>query len=90
MSTPNPTASSPSPALVAASPYLKQALTDLKAALTTILTGDPMLIPARATPAVAILLNQLALLEPGVLVAEEGVVAQSALGGIDKLIAKLP
>lgn len=88
--TPTPTAPQPSAALVAASPYLKQALTDLKGCLSTILTGDPMLIPARATPAVAILLNQLALLEPGVLVAEEGVVATNALGGIDKLIAKLP
>jgi hypothetical protein len=80
----------PSPALVAASPFLKQALTDLKACLTSILTGDPMQIPLRSGPAVAIFLNQIALLEPSLANAEEGVVLQQANSGIDSLISKLP
>lgn len=83
-------ANTPSPALVAASPFLKQALTDIKGALNTILTGDPMQIPLRTAPAVAILLNQLALLEPGILVAEESVVQTGLSAQIDALIAKLP
>lgn len=83
-------ANTPSPALVAASPFLKQALIDIKGALNTILTGDPMQIPLRTAPAVAILLNQLALLEPGILVAEESVVQTGLSAQIDALIAKLP
>jgi hypothetical protein len=90
MSTPSPTASQPSAALVAASPFLKQALTNLKAAVNTTLTGDPMQIPLRAGPAFAILLNQIALLEPGFLGAEAGAVNTDIGNDIDKLIAKLP
>lgn len=90
MSTPNPTAPAPSPALVAASPYLKQAIADLQACLTTILTGDPLQIGLRVPPAVAIFVNQVVLLEPGVLAAEQGVVLQEATTKLSALAAKLP
>ena len=90
MSTPTPTAPAPSPALVAASPYLKQALTDVKQFLTTVLTGDPVQIPARAAAANLVLLGQLQLLLPGLAQAEEGVALQQSTAGIDSLIAKLP
>lgn len=88
MSTPTPT--TPSPALVAASPFLKTALTDLKTAVNTTLTGDPAQIGLRAGPAFGIFLNQLVLLEPGILSAEEGVVNTDIGSKIDGIIAKLP
>lgn len=84
------TTATPSPALIAASPFLKQALTNLKAAVNTTLTGDPLQVGLRAGPAFAIFLNQLALLEPSLAAAEEGVVNQSIGAQIDGLIAKLP
>lgn len=90
MSTPNPTAPAPSPALIAASPFLKSALTNLKTAVNTTLTGDPMQIGLRAGPAFTIFLSQLALLEPSLAAAEEGVVNQDIGSKIDGLIAKLP
>lgn len=83
----SPTAS---PALVAASPILKAALTNLKAAVNTTLTGDPLQIGLRAGPAFTIFLNQLALLEPSLAAAEEGVVQQDLNSQLDGLIAKLP
>lgn len=83
-------ASTPSPALVAASPYLKQAIASVKTAVNTILTGDPAQIGLRVGPAVAILINQLVLLEPGILVAEEGVVQNDINAKLDALSAKLP
>jgi len=82
--------SAPSPALVAASPYLKQAIADLKTCVNTILTGDPAQIGLRAGPAVAIFVNQVVLLEPGVLAAEQGVVQQDINAKLDALSAKLP
>lgn len=88
--TPNPTAPQPSPALVAASPYLKQAIADIKNAVNTIFTGDPALIGARVTPALGILVNQLVLLEPGVLNAETAVLATDINAKLDALAAKLP
>lgn len=90
MSTPTPTAPAPSPALVAASPYLKQAIAALQTFVTTVLTGDPALLPARVAPAAAIFVNQVILLEPGLLVAEEGVAATSINGQLAALSAKLP
>lgn len=84
---PAPTAS---PALVAASPYLKQAIDDVIQAITTITTGDPLQTGLRVGPAVGILVNQLVLLEPGVLAAEEGVVQQDAISQLQALKAKLP
>lgn len=90
MSTPNPTTPQPSAALVAASPYLKQAIADIKAAVNTIFTGEAALIGARVTPALGILVNQLILLEPGVLNAEQGVVATDINSQLDALAAKLP
>lgn len=90
MSTPNPTAPAPNPALVAASPFLKQAIANLQACLTTILTGDPAQIGLRVGPAVAIFANQVVLLAPGVLAAEQGVVLQDANAKLSALSAKLP
>ena len=81
--------STPNPALVAAAPYLETALNDVKEAVATILTGDPMQIPLRVGPAVQILTAKLALLEPALATAEEGVVLQTATSGLDSLIAKL-
>lgn len=81
--------STPNPALVAAAPELKLALTNLKAMLATILTGDPVLAPARAVPAANIFVNQLALIWPELAVAEEGVLLQQGSAGIDSLIAKI-
>lgn len=79
----------PNPILVAAAPTLITGLTDLEQCLTTILTGDPALLAARIAPAVAILDGQLTLLLPGLLNAEEAVVASDATSGIASLIAKL-
>jgi hypothetical protein len=90
MSTPTPTTAAPSPALVAASPYLKQAIADLKACVNTILTGDPAQIGLRAGPAVTIFVNQVVLLEPGILAAEEGIVQSDINSKLDALSAKLP
>lgn len=90
MSTPNPTASQPSAALIAASPYLKQAITYIQAAVATIFTGDAALIGARVTPALGILVNQLVLLEPGVLNAEQGALATDINSKLSALAAKLP
>lgn len=93
MSTPNPVSTStsqPSAALVAASPYLKQAIADIKDAVNTIFTGDAALIGARVTPALGILVNKLVLLEPGVLNAEQGVLATDINAKLDALSAKLP
>lgn len=90
MSTPNPTTTQPSQALVAASPYLKQAIADIKTAVNTILTGDPAQIGLRVTPALGILVNQLVLLEPGVLAAEQGVLLTDINSKLDALSAKLP
>jgi hypothetical protein len=83
------TSTTPDPALVAAAPILITALTDLKQAVTTILTGDPALALARITPALAILEGQLLLLAPGLLSAEETVVATDATSGFDNIISKL-
>src|SRR6185437_2447345 len=83
MSTPNPTVPAPSPALVAASPYLKQAIDDIIAAVTTITTGEAALAPARVGPALGILVNQLVLLEPGVLAAEQGVVQTDVIADLN-------
>lgn len=82
--------STPNPALVAASPYLKQALGDVKDFLTTVLTGDPLQIPARAAAANLVLVGKLQLLLPGLATAEEGVALQQSTAQIDSLIAKLP
>lgn len=93
MSTPNPVSTSaaqPSPELVAASPYLKQAIADIKQAVNTIFTGDAALIGARVTPALGILVNQLVLLEPGVLNSEQGVLATDINAKLDALAGKLP
>ena len=82
--------STPSPILVAASPYLKQAIGSLQACVSTILTGDPAQIGLRAGPAVAIFVNQVILLEPGILGAEEGVAATTINAQLAALSAKLP
>lgn len=82
--------STPNPALVAAAPFLKTVLTDLKAAINTTLSGDPAQIGLRAGPAFAILLNQVALLEPSLLSAEAGAINTDIGNKIDGLIAKLP
>jgi hypothetical protein len=82
--------STPNPALVAASPILKSMLADLKIAINTTLTGDPAQIGLRAGPAFAIFLNQLALMAPGLLGAETGVVEQDLNAKIDAIVAKLP
>jgi hypothetical protein len=84
------TTNAPSPAFIAASPFLKTALTSLKAAVNTTLTGDAAQIGLRAGPAFTIFLNQLALMEPSLLSAEQGVINQDIGGKIDGLIAKLP
>jgi hypothetical protein len=81
--------STPNPALVAAAPTLVTALTLVKQALTTILTGDPAQLPLRVVPAIAILDNQLVLLAPALLTAEEGVALSAATNGLNGLIAKL-
>ena len=81
--------STPNPALVAAAPTLISALTLVQQAVTTILTGDPAMIGLRVVPAVAILDNQLTLLFPQLLTAEEAVASTAATSGITKLIAKL-
>ena len=82
--------STPSPILVAASPYLKQAITALETCVSTILTGDQLQIGIRAGPAVAIFVNQVILLEPGILGAEEGVAATTINAQLAALSAKLP
>jgi hypothetical protein len=82
--------STPSPELVAASPYLKQAIAYVVQAVTTITTGDPALTLARVNPALAILANQVVLLDPGLLAAEEGVVGTSAIAQLNAWSAKLP
>jgi hypothetical protein len=79
----------PSPALQAAAPTLIAALTALKQAVTTILTGDPVLLPARVAPAILIFDSQCVLLFPELALAEEAVTAASATSGITNLIAKL-
>lgn len=90
MSTPTPTASTPSPALVAASPYLKQAIAAAITAVNTTLTGDPLQTGLRIGPAFSIFVNQLILLEPGILAAEEGVAATTITGELSALSARLP
>lgn len=85
-----PAASAASPELKAASPYLKQAIAAAKAAFNTTFTGDPAQIGLRAGPAFAIFINQIILLEPGVLQAEEGVVLNDVNAKFDALAAKLP
>lgn len=82
--------STPNPALVAASPYLKQAIADVIQAATTILTGDVALIGARVGPALGILVNQLVLLDPGILATEQGVVLTTITNDLNALSAKLP
>ena len=82
--------STPSPAFVAASPYLKQAIADIIQAVTTITTGDPALLGLRVEPALGILVNQLILLEPGVLASEQGVIQQDIVSKLNALSAKLP
>jgi hypothetical protein len=77
--------STPNPILKAAAPTLITALQELQTAINTILTGDPLQIPMRAGPAVAILIGQLQLLIPGLAVAEQGVVqteVNTKLGGL--------
>jgi hypothetical protein len=81
--------SSPSPILVAAAPTLITALQEFQTALNTILIGDPLQIPLRAGPAVAILVGQLQLLLPGLAVAETGVVQAEINTKIGGLITSL-
>lgn len=88
------TTTAPNQALVAAAPMLLAAIGQLKAFVSTTLTGDPLQIPARADAAADILLGNLKLQLPGLLVAEEGVVATdiiSKFSGIEtKLQALIP
>ena len=79
----------PDPAFVAAIPTIRAAIADFRTAITTILTGDMALAPARVGPAVGILVNQLALLAPGLLSSEQGALLQDATSGLDGLDAKL-
>jgi hypothetical protein len=81
--------SNPNPVLVAAAPTLITALKELQTAINTILTGDPMQIPLRVGPAVAILTGQLQLLLPQLAVAETGVVQAEVNTQIGGLITKL-
>jgi hypothetical protein len=77
--------STPNPVLVAAAPTLITALQDLQTAVNTILTGDPVQAPARVGPAIQILLGQLALLLPGLGIAELGAVnleVNTKIGGL--------
>lgn len=82
--------STPNPALQAASPVLKQAIDNILQAVTTILTGDPLQAGLRAGPALGILVNQLILLDPALLSAEQGVLLQQITTGLNNLKAKLP
>jgi hypothetical protein len=81
--------STPNPILVAAAPTLITALQELQTAINTILTGDPMQIPLRVGPAVAILTGQLELLLPQLAIAETGVVQADVNSKIGGLITKL-
>jgi hypothetical protein len=82
--------STPSPILVAASPYLKQAIAAAIAAVNTTMTGPPLEVGLRIGPAFEIFVNQLILLEPGILGAEEGVVATDIVSKLTAVAAKLP
>jgi hypothetical protein len=81
--------STPNPVLVAAAPTLITALQELQTAINTILTGDPMQIPLRVGPAVAILVGQLQLLLPGLATAEQGVVNTEVNTKLTGLITQL-
>jgi hypothetical protein len=81
--------STPSPILVAAAPTLITALKELQTAINTILTGDPLQIPLRVGPAVAILTGELQLLLPELAIAETGVVQADVNTKIGGLITKL-
>jgi Transglycosylase SLT domain len=81
--------STPNPILTAAAPTLITAIQLIQAALNTILTGDPMQIPLRAGPAVAILVSQLELLLPGLATSEAGAVNTEAQAKLAGLITKL-
>jgi hypothetical protein len=81
--------STPSPILVAAAPTLITALKELQTAINTILTGDPLQIPLRVGPAVAILTGELQLLLPDLAVAETGVIQADVNTQIGGLITKL-
>jgi hypothetical protein len=81
--------STENPILVAAAPTLITALQELQTAINTILTGDPMQIPLRVGPAVAILTGQLQLLLPQLAIAETGVVQADVNSKIGGLITKL-
>ncbi len=82
--------STPNPALVAASPILKQVIADVIQAATTTLTGPATQAGARAVPAFGILVNQLMLLAPELLNAEQGVALQDIVTQLNGLAAKLP
>ncbi|MDE2104651.1 MAG: hypothetical protein KGL39_45870 [Patescibacteria group bacterium] len=84
------TPSAPSPELVAASPFIKQVIADLKAFNNTVFTGDPLQIGLRVGPALGILTNQVILLEPAVLGAEQSVIGQDLNSKLDAIAAKLP
>lgn len=81
--------STPNPILTAAAPTLIKALQDLQTAINTILTGDPLQIPLRVGPAVAILTGELQLLLPQLAVGEAGVVQADVNSKIGGLITKL-
>lgn len=82
--------STPNPALQAASPFLKQAIDDVIQCATTILTGDAAQIGLRAGPAFGILVNQLALLVPGAINAEQAPLLQQITTDLTALKSKLP
>lgn len=82
--------STPNPALQAASPVLKQVIDDVVQAATTILTGDPLQAGLRAGPALGILVNQLLLLDPALLSAEQSILLQKITTDLNNLKAKLP
>ena len=76
-------------ALLAILPQLRAIVVAGQAAFDTILTGDPLAMPARATTASAMFLleanKQLLLALP----AESGAVAADVHGEFDKLLAKI-
>ena len=82
--------STPNPALVAASPILKQVIADVIQAATTTFTGPAGQAGARAVPAFGILVNQMMLLAPELLTAEQGVVLQDIVAQLNGISAKLP
>lgn len=76
-------------ALQAAAPILISVFQQLQTFVNTTLTGDPMLIPGRASAAADILLGNIKLQLPALLVAEEGVLQSDINAGIGGIITKL-